>query len=148
MKKEMRTEIEMATTPERIWALLTGFEGSPQWNPFIPRASGEVTAGARLEVTIKPFRAKGRTFRPIALRAEPNREQPWRGRLWLPGLFDGQHIFTIGPMGHNRVLFVQREIFTVLLISLFAGELDPKLRPSFEEMNQALKARAERASDE
>jgi len=35
------------------------------------------------------------TFRPTILKAEPNRELRWLGHLLVPGLFDGEHIFTI-----------------------------------------------------
>ena len=34
-------------------------------------------------------------FKPIILEAEANRELRWRGSLPIPGLFTGEHIFTI-----------------------------------------------------
>lgn len=86
------------------------------------------------------------TFRPTVLKAEPNRELRWLGHLLIPGLFDGEHIFTIEPLGANRVRFVQREIFTGLLVPLLASGLDTDTRRGFEEMNQALKVRAEQAA--
>ena len=86
------------------------------------------------------------TFRPTVLKAEPNRELRWIGRLLIPGLFDGEHIFNIEPLGTNRVRFVQREIFTGLLVPLFAKGLDTDTQRGFEEMNQALKVRAEQAA--
>jgi len=144
--KELRSEIEIQASAERVWQLLTDFTSFPQWNPFIRRASGTVQPGERLEVKIKPSGASGMTFRPTVLIAEPNRELRWLGRLLIPGLFDGEHIFTIEPLGANRVRFVQREIFTGLLVPLFARRLDTDTRRGFEEMNQALKVRAERAA--
>jgi hypothetical protein len=85
------------------------------------------------------------TFRPTVLKAEPNRELRWIGHLLIPGLFDGEHIFTIEPLGANRVRFVQREIFSGLLVPLFAKGLDTDTQRGFGEMNQALKAQAEQA---
>jgi hypothetical protein len=143
--KELRTEIEIQAPAERVWQLLTDFASFPQWNPFIRRASGEAKTGVRLEVRIQPSGARGMTFRPTVLKAEPNRELRWLGRLLIPGLFDGEHIFTIEPLGANRVRFVQQEIFTGLLVPLFARGLDADTRRGFEEMNQALKVRAEQA---
>jgi hypothetical protein len=35
------------------------------------------------------------TFRPTVLNAETNRELRWLGHLLAPGLFDGEHSFTI-----------------------------------------------------
>lgn len=141
--KELRSEIEIQASAERVWQLLTDFASFPQWNPFIRRASGTVQAGERLEVNIQPSGARGMTFRPTVLLAEPNRELRWLGRLLIPGLFDGEHIFAIEPLGTSRVRFVQREIFTGLLVPFLARGLDTDTRRGFEEMNQALKVRAE-----
>jgi hypothetical protein len=144
--KELRTEIEIQATAERVWQLLTDFPSFPQWNPFIRKASGNIRVGERLEVNIQPSGASGMTFRPTVLKAEPNRELRWLGHLLISGLFDGEHIFTIEPLGEGRVRFTQREVFTGLLVPLFARGLDTDTRRGFEEMNQALKARAEQVA--
>jgi hypothetical protein len=144
--KELRSEIEIEASAERVWQLLTDFAHFPQWNPFIRRASGNVKLGQRLEVTIQPSGANGMTFRPTVLKAEPNRELRWIGHLLIPGIFDGEHIFTIEPLGTNRVRFIQREIFTGLLVPLFAKGLDTDTQRGFGEMNQALKVQAEQAA--
>ncbi len=144
--KEVYSEIEIHASAERVWRLLTDFASFPEWNPFIRRASGNAQVGERLEVNIQPSGARGMTFRPTVLKAEPNRELRWLGRLLIPGLFDGEHIFTIEPLGTYRVRFVQREIFTGLLIPFFARGLDTDTRRGFDEMNQALKFRAEQAA--
>jgi hypothetical protein len=144
--KEVYSEIEIHASAERVWQLLTDFASFPEWNPFIRRASGNAQVGQRLEVNIQPSGARGMTFRPTVLKAEPNGELRWLGHLLIPGLFDGEHIFTIEPLGTYRVRFVQREIFTGLLIPFFARGLDTDTRRGFDEMNQALKARAEQAA--
>ena len=141
--KELRSEIEIQASAERVWQLLTDFASFPQWNPFIRKASGNIQVGERLEVYIQPSGASGMTFRPTVLKAEPNRELRWLGHLLISGLFDGEHSFTIEPLGEGRVRFTQREVFTGLLVPLFARGLDTDTRRGFEEMNQALKARAE-----
>ena len=102
--------------------------------------------GERLEVKLQPSGASAMTFRPTVLKAEPNRELRWLGHLLISGLFDGEHIFTIEPLGEGRVRFTQREVFTGLLVPLFARGLDTDTRRGFEEMNQALKARAEQVA--
>jgi len=141
--KELRTEIEIQASAGRVWQILTDFANFPNWNPFIRLAKGEPRIGAQLEVFMKPSGAKGMTFRPLVLKAEPNRELRWLGHLLVPGLFDGEHIFTIEPLGANRVRFVQREIFTGLLVPLFMRWLHTETLRGFEEMNHALKIRAE-----
>ena len=143
--KELRTEVEIQASDKRVWQLLTDFASFPQWNPFIRQAKGEAKVGARLEVHLQPSGASGMTFKPVVLKVEPNRELRWLGRLLIPGLFDGEHIFTIETLQANRIRFTQREVFTGLLVPLFARSLDTDTRRGFQEMNQALKSRAEQA---
>jgi uncharacterized protein YndB with AHSA1/START domain len=47
--KELRTEIEIAAPPERVWAVLADFDSYPEWNPFIRRIRGQPAAGSKLE---------------------------------------------------------------------------------------------------
>jgi hypothetical protein len=141
--KELRTEIKIQASAEQVWQILTDFASFPQWNPFIRQAKGEAKAETRLEIYIQPSGTKGMTFKPLVLNAEPNRELRWLGHLLMSGLFDGEHIFTIETLEPNHVRFIQHEIFTGLLVPLFASKLDSDTRRGFEEMNHALKARAE-----
>ena len=144
--KELRSEIEIQASADRVWKLLTDFSSFPQWNPFIRQASGNANLGEKLKVTIQPSGASGMTFRPTILKAEPHRELRWLGHLLIPGLFDGEHIFTIESLVPDRVRFTQCEIFTGLLVPLFAKSLDTDTQRGFEEMNQALKEKAEQTA--
>ncbi|HLE55364.1 MAG TPA: SRPBCC domain-containing protein [Thermoplasmata archaeon] len=63
--------------------------------------------------------------------------------MGIPGLFDGEHIFEIEPAGAGRTRFVQREVFRGLLVPVLARSLDRDTKRGFEEMNRALKMRAE-----
>ena len=55
----------------------------------------------------------------------------------MPGLFDGEHYFTIEPLNGSRVRFVQGENFTGLLVPLM-GVIGVYKNTSagFEEMNR------------
>ena len=143
--KELRTEIEINAPAARIWHILTDFASYPDWNPFLRWVRGEARTGARLEVRIQPSGTRGMTFRPTVLRADPERELRWLGYLGVPGLFDGEHEFTIARLsgGHLLVRFVQRERFTGVLVPLLFKLLERDTRRGFEEMNRALKTRAE-----
>jgi len=65
------------------------------------------------------------------------------GHLFVPGLLDSEHIFATEPFGAGHVRFVQREIFTGMQVPLFARWLHTETLRGFEEMNRALKRRAE-----
>lgn len=142
--KELQTEIEVAASPERIWDILTDFGSFPQWNPFILTVDGELTAGTRLEVRIQPPGGMAMTFKPTVITVEPNLELRWLGHLMTPGLFDGEHYFLIEDAGEGRSRLVQGEKFSGALVSLMGLiGLYGKTVAGFQEMNQALKARAE-----
>jgi len=143
--KELRSQIEIEATAERVWQVLTDFAAYPEWNPFIRRVNGQPEVEEQLVVRMKPSGTRGMTFRPTVMKAEPNRQLRWLGHLLVPGIFDGEHIFEIEELGSERVLFIQREVFKGLLVPLLARSLDRDTQRGFEEMNRALRERAETA---
>ena len=144
--RELRTEIAIDAPTDRVWAILTDFDSFPDWNPFMLRAQGNVKVGETIEVYVKQPDGIGMTFKPRVLAAEPNREFRWKGRMVMPGIFDGEHIFEIEELGDGSCRFVQREQFTGILTSLMLRFIGKKTLRGFEMMNTALKARAEAAS--
>ncbi len=145
--KQMSSEIEINATPEQVWQVLTDFSALPDWNPFIRSVEGDLNVGERLKVYIKASKGMGMSFRPTVLRAEPNRELRWIGRLLAPGLMDGEHSFIIEPLGDNHVRFVQRESFTGVLVPFMSAlGVFKNALIGFDEMNQALKRKAELAT--
>ena len=140
---ELNSEIEIKAAPETVWNLLTDVSRFPEWNPFIRRLRGELKAGQKLVVFIQPSGTRGMEFNPVVLNVEPNRELRWLGRLVFPGLFDGEHIFQIEPLGDVLVRFRQREIFSGVLVPLLKSSLESDTRRGFNEMNQKLKELAE-----
>jgi len=141
--REITTEIEIHAPADRVWNILTDFSQFQQWNPFIRQAEGEVREGARLKVRIEPPGSRGMTFKPLVTRVLPQREFRWLGRLLIPGLFDGEHIFEIEAVKKDDVRFVQRECFSGMLVPLLWRSLDKNTRQGFNEMNAAIKKKAE-----
>jgi hypothetical protein len=146
-KKVLQTRIEIQASPERVWEILTDFPSYPEWNPFIRRVTGEAQEGTTLEVQIELAGGRKMTFRPKLLAVEPSRELRWLGRLFMPGLFDGEHVFTIEPVDEKRVRFTQRESFTGLLVPALLSRVEEGTWHGFREMNKALKDRAERGQE-
>jgi hypothetical protein len=142
--KEIHTEIEIHASAEQVWNLLTDVERFIEWNPFIWRASGTIKCGARLTVELRPPNSKAMTLRPSVIKVEPNRELRWLSGFSLPKLLDREHIFTIESQGRH-VRFVQREIYTGLLVPLFWSKMGDKMRRGFIAMNLMLKREAENA---
>ena len=146
--RELRSEITVNATPERVWEILTDFGSYSEWNPFMPRASGELKVDGKLEVRLDPPGGMGMTFKPRVTKVEPNREFRWLGHLFVPGIFDGEHIFEANPTGDNSCQLVQREEFRGVLSWLMLTLISKSTERGFHEMNEALKERAEAASSD
>lgn len=145
MRKELYTEIKIAASANRLWAILTDFARFPDWNPFIRGIRGLPEIGARLVVSIEPPGGRPMQFRPVVVTARPNSEFAWIGRVGIPGLFDGEHSFRIEPLADGRVNFVHRETLTGVLVPFIWPLLKGRLRAGFEAMNEALRDRAQGA---
>jgi len=143
IERRIDTHVEIESSARRVWEILADFPAYARWNPFILTIAGAAVRGGQLTVVIRPAGGRGTTFRPIVLAADPNRELRWLGRLILPGLSDGEHVFTIAPFSTGRVRFSQRETFRGLLVPLLPRSSWERTRRGFEEMNSALKRRAE-----
>lgn len=61
----------------------------------------------------------------------------------VPDLFDGEHSFIIEPVEDNKVRFIQKELFRGIFTPLIMKSIGEKTQQGFEEMNRALKERAE-----
>jgi len=139
---ELRREIDIDAPPSAVWAVPTNTDSYSDWNPFIRRVSGDLREGAKLEVRIEPPGGRAMTFKPTVLNVENERELRWLGRFLLRGLFEGEHIFRLEALGDGRTRFTQAERFSGILVRAFRTTLN-KTELGFEQMNSALKARAE-----
>jgi hypothetical protein len=141
--KTIETVIIVDSNPDKIWSILTNFKEYELWNPFMIKVVGNAILGSKIEVNIKTISGKQRTYFPIITKCEINRELRWKGKSFLPGIFDGERIFVIEKSNDNKVSFLHKEVFKGLGVKLVGNKLDQDLRESFVRMNKALKARAE-----
>ncbi len=140
--RNVETMVEIAAPPDQVWRVLTDFPSYPEWNPFIRSISGPLEAGASLSIFVQPPGSKGNSFRPTILACRPGEELRWKGRLLLPGLFDGEHFFRLnGAGGQTRLEHGER--FSGLLPMVMPASSLANIKAGFEAMNQALKSRVE-----
>lgn len=139
--KEIRTEIDINASPQRVWQVLIDFERYPDWNPFIRRIEGKAVEGVKINIHITTPAGTNRNYSPKVTKVVTEQELRWLGKM--PGLLSGEHIFSIEPASDNSVRLVHREVFGGLLTSFFGSSLDNDVKKGFEEMNAALKKRAE-----
>jgi hypothetical protein len=145
--REIRSEIEIEASSETVWSVLTDFAAFPEWNPFMRSVAGELAQGGQITVTMQPPGHGASTFRPTLLSVDAGRGFRWRGHVLVPGIFDGEHVHEIEALAPGRTRYIQREEFRGVLVPFVGGMLRDTER-GFQEMNAALKARAERAAAE
>lgn len=141
--KTIETNIVIDSTPEKIWDVLTNFEEYELWNPFMTKVVGNASLGSKIEVNIKTISGKNRIYYPIITKCETNKELRWKGKSFLPGVFDGERVFVLEKSDDDKVSFSHKEIFSGLGVKLVGNKLDENLREGFVRMNEALKVRAE-----
>jgi hypothetical protein len=138
----LEASIEIAATPEQVWAILTDLPAYPEWNPFIVSSTGKVQQGATLTNRMRDTDGETTTFTPTVLAVKPGRELRWLGKIGPGGIVDGEHSFLIQPIGPGRVRLTQHEDFTGVLIPFFQHRLATNTLPQFRAMNTALAQRA------
>ena len=135
----VRTSIDIAAPPARVWAVLADTAAWPAWNPEVTALRGPLKAGARVEVH-EGTGDDEMVFHPVIRTVAPERELSWRGRILMPHVFDVLHAFTLAPTAAGGTRFDQSEQVRGVLLWFFDVK---QLRSSLVAMDRALKARTE-----
>lgn len=144
--RTIRSAIEIRAPIETIWSVLTDFANYPDWNPHIRRVLGVVSEGARVTIQTRPPGGRIIVMRPTVVTFLPPNELRWRAKFVSGRLFTGEHGFRLELTATNRVRFVQDETFTGLLVPIYSRLRLAHTKRGFEDVNQALRDRAERAT--
>ena len=146
ISKQLETHIQIGAEPSVVWRVITDFAALPEWNTFLRVRAGEAREGTLLEVEINVPGSKPMRFAPIVLRVLPNRELRWRGRVFMPGVFDGEHWFRMMPKA-DGTWFDHCEQFSGILVPFVMGSYQLRAtQRAFESFNASLKARAEKVA--
>lgn len=141
--KLIYSEISIKASPERVWQEFTNFESYSNWNPFIKSLKETSSPNNKIEVFLQPPGQKGMLFKPKVLVFEPNIEFRWIGKLFIGGLFDGEHTFILKGNTDGSTTFIQFERFKGILIPFVKKMLNENTLNGFNQMNEALKRRCE-----
>lgn len=141
--KKYETEVLINASKEQVWAELMAHANYASWNPFIVSISGDPQVGKKLNVTLQPENAKPMDFEPVVLVNEHAKEFRWLGKMFVKGLFDGEHYFKLEAINDKQTKFIHGEIFRGILVRPILGMIGEKTLNGFKAMNQALKARVE-----
>ena len=137
---EIFADIEIAATPERVWAVLSDLASYPQWHPVFLKATGQLTVGNRITITTaQPTTGRTMTVKVKVVTAEPATELRWTSNVL--GLSNSERSFTLSPASGGtqlRQTGSYRGLFT-----RFPPKTIDRIQVSFEAINEAIKERAE-----
>lgn len=142
MKQEIRTEIIIDATAEKIYDILTNLATYSSWNPFIIQSEGEAKVGNTIKNSMKNG-DKTIVFKPKVIKAEKAVAFEWLGSLFIKGLFDGHHYFHIQKINENQINLIHGEKFSGILSGMILRKIADETRNNFIKMNRALKVLAE-----
>ncbi|HEX6879168.1 MAG TPA: SRPBCC domain-containing protein [Terriglobales bacterium] len=137
------TAIYINAAPTEVWSILTDFERYADWNPLLPSVQGDLRPGAPLRLQVRlPWLPLLRITTTIQ-QVESGISFEWAGKFLSDSVFVGLHRFVVSPNGNGQTQFEQSETYSGLfshMVFLFL----PILRYGFNQMNDSLKATAEK----
>lgn len=136
------TAVEIDAPPSRVWTVLVDLPAYANWNPFIVEAGGTVAVGETLSLRMALPGRTPMSIKPRLLVVDPEHELRWKGRLVMPGLFDGEHAFVLTPLENNRTRVDHWERFAGVLLPIARGMIYEGTVQSFHALNAALAKRA------
>jgi hypothetical protein len=132
-----RGEVEVAASPEIVWATLTDINEWSGWNPDVKSASlnGPLVPGTEFEWKAGPGRIRSRIQE-----VDPPRRIAWTGKTF--GI-EAIHVHRLEPRNGSTTVHSE-ESWDGLIVRLVRGSMTKTLQKSTESGLQHLKAEAER----
>ncbi len=143
--KELSTAIQINSSPEILWKVITDFKNYYQWNPILQKIKGEPLIGNQLEIHLTTVGGKKRIYHRTVIKISPNHELRWKGSFIFSQIFSGERIFLIERLGENKANFVNKEIFSGIGVMFTPQKMEDDILASFKKMNEALKKTIERS---
>ena len=143
MAYDISTTIEIAATPENVWAVLADLASYPKWHPAYVGVTGQLAAGSTLTITsTSPTSDRNITAKVKVLTADPGTELLWVSRPL--GMTISKRVFRLSPTADGTLL-VQTGTYRGLgggrgrAMTKVLG----RIQDTFVAINQAIKEQAE-----
>lgn len=139
---QLKTEIILNASKEKVWDVLTSFDTYKNWNPFIIASTGKAIEGQSLENTMI-LNGKENTFKPVITKVIEHQEFEWLGSGFF-GMFKGRHYFKLEEINSNQTKLIHGEYFSGLLSGIIMKMIGDDTLKHFQAMNKALKEEVEK----
>ncbi|WP_428239498.1 SRPBCC family protein [Gynuella sp.] len=139
MRREVRTEIEIDTSIQDVWKVLTDFDTYHQWNPFLTRIQGNLQVGNELHISVTFPNQDSMNFKASVVAVEEGNNIRWFGKFLLKSIFSGTHSLELESISEHRCRLINREEYGGFLIRFMWAKLAQNAADGFMQMNQGLK---------
>jgi hypothetical protein len=141
----LRTEIAIQASPRAIWDILGDIDRYGEWNAVLFDVSGRLAPGEFIDATIRFSNAETHRFRAKVIQVVEERELRWVSEVPGETISRAEHYFVLTPLADGSTHLEHCEAFDGPLADLIWSMMDSVGRRNYQEMNRALKARAEAA---
>lgn len=141
--KEKSSEIFIQSSPEKVWKVLTDFNGWKDWNPAVYEITGESKQGSNLKIILKGKDSKaGTVLKPTVTLLENQRKLVWTQLLAGGLLYKSQKVIELESSGTGTKV-THKEIFGGLLPMLTWNMWKNAVEPMLNAANNGLKKKME-----
>lgn len=133
---EIRHEIEINATTEKVWSVIVDFDNYKNWNTQLTYLGGEVKPNGKLHLKLAAEGSAPYEFKPDISYWEDRKRFAWIAKTGIKRVFDGEHFFELQDLGNGKTLLINREEYRGILSLLFKQLPMMKSAPrGFEKMN-------------
>lgn len=137
---EIRDDIEINASTDKVWATIIDFENYKNWNSQLTYLGGKVQPNGKLHLKLVASGAEPYEFKPDISYWHEKKQFAWIAKTGLSRIFDGEHFFELKDLGNGKTLLTNREEYRGLLSQIFRQLPMMKTAPDgFKKMNLELK---------
>ncbi len=141
--REIRTEIQIAASPEKVWSILANFNTWKNWNPIVSDASGDAALGSELTVVMCGKDGKAsQKYKPVITVFQKPKSLHWRAKMMAKVLFTNDKILELKEVSGGTNV-IHSELFGGFMVPMFWSMMKREVPTMLEKMNTALKKKVE-----
>ena len=117
--KEINTEIQISSTPEKVWEILMDLPEWSKWNPIVNSIEGELNIGEKLSITMSNSKGgAGKKYDSIITEIDENKRFAFVGTMMAKFMFSAERVIEL-HVNEKGTFFSQKEIYSGIMVSLF-----------------------------
>lgn len=141
--KEIKTEIEIKASPQKVWDILIDINRWNEWNPTVNKVDGNIKIGNKINIVMRDEDGKdGAKYTPIITQNNEPLLLEWHANMISDFFFSNDRIFELRK-SNNGTFLINKEIFKGLLVPLFWNKFNDYVPSILKKMNIALKEEVE-----